>query len=215
MPSCRYYNTRNALELRVGKRTTVQLLLHLRQCDVVWFNSDTQNHISQILSLISKNIIPGLLSETKDGTKGSKDNASSGTSKMSSKACNDQDKKRKSTRDNPKAKKGKTKQSSKDVKKNESKATYLSTMKTKYLFGQTLTVSYQVKQIQISHRAILTLSEDEHDSEYMFLKSIPHRIIVWCYPFDALNPKEPVMNSETDGFPRQEFLPLSSLFKEK
>jgi hypothetical protein len=45
------------------------------------------------------------------------------------------------------------------------------------------------------------------------LRALPHNIVMWCYPFDPLNPEQPLMD-KTDGFPRSEFIPLSSIFKE-
>ena len=231
--SSQYYNNRNTLELKVGKKATIQLQLHLRACDIQWFNDDSKEYIAEILSLVSSNIIPTLFEEKQvDETKA---DIGSTKSKLpikngkSSKSTND--KKRKASAKEAKAKTKKTKVSSKQSKKDDSKPTYLSTMKTKYLFGDNLQISYQVQSIQCYHRAILTfdssLAKHEQKKEipsnptekdlstFQQLRPLPYKILVWCYPFDQLNPKQPVMDiSETDGFPRVEFLPLSSLFKE-
>ena len=232
--SSQYYNNRNTLELKVGKKATIQLQLHLRACDIQWFNDDSKEYIAEILSLVSSNVIPTLFEEkqedeTKADIGSTKSKVPTKNGKASSKSTNDN--KRKASAKDTKAKTKKTKVSNKSSKKDDSKPTYLSTMKTKYLFGDNLQISYQVQSIQCYHRAILTfdsnLTEDENKkditskptekdlSTFQQLRPLPYKIVVWCYPFDQLNPKQPVMDiTETDGFPRVEFLPLSSLFKE-
>ena len=75
--SSQYYNNRNTLELKVGKKATIQLQLHLRACDIQWFNDDSKEYIAEILSLVSSNVIPTLFEEKQeDETK-----ADSGSSK--------------------------------------------------------------------------------------------------------------------------------------
>jgi hypothetical protein len=133
------------------------------------------------------------------------------------------EKKRKATSKDTEAKAGgknsksqKLKQAT--TKKDETKKTYLSTMETKYLFADSIQISYRVSSVQNSNRAVLTFEheekvEDEILSILESLRPLPKIILAWCYPFDPLNPKLPIMDT-TDGFPRTEFLPLSTLFKE-
>jgi hypothetical protein len=219
------YGTRNLIELKVGKRHTVQLQLHLKTCDIEWFNDQTKNKLNQLLSLLSKDVMPDIFNnEEIQNNNGSR--KSSGNFNQETKGT--KEKKRKATLKGtePKVggKKSKLQKTNKGTAagqpmKTETKKTYLSTMETKYLFADNLQISYQVKSVQNSHRAILTYGQSSEEvkgkalSTFESLKPLPEMILVWCYPFDPLNPKLPIMNT-TDGFSRPEFLPLSSLFKE-
>jgi hypothetical protein len=218
------YGTRNLIQLKVGQRHTIELQLHLRTCDIKWFNVDAKSNISQIFSLVSKSVMPEVLNNDEEipynkggSSKGKKPTVKSN---QNSKGI---EKKRKATSKDTEAKAGgknsksqKLKQAT--TKKDETKKTYLSTMETKYLFADSIQISYRVSSVQNSNRAVLTFEheekvEDEILSILESLRPLPKIILAWCYPFDPLNPKLPIMDT-TDGFPRTEFLPLSTLFKE-
>mmetsp|Transcript_20330 Transcript_20330/g.24263 ORF Transcript_20330/g.24263 Transcript_20330/m.24263 type:complete len:310 (+) Transcript_20330:59-988(+) len=51
-------------------------------------------------------------------------------------------------------------------------------------------------------------------SSFRRLEKLPKRIVIWCYPFDPLNPKELTLE-KGGGFPRPEMIPISSLFSDK
>jgi len=228
------YGTRNLIQLKVGKRHTIELQLHLRTCDIEWFNVDAKSKISQIFSLVSKSVMPEVLNNDEE-TPYNKGGSSKGKkptikSNQNSKGI---EKKRKATSKDTEAKAGgknsksqKVKQtsagqpSSSRAKKDEPKKTYLSTMETKYLFADSIQISYRVSSVQNSNRAVLTFEHSNEEkvqdkilSTLESLRPLPKIILAWCYPFDPLNPKLPIMDT-TDGFPRPEFLPLSTLFKE-
>ena len=65
------YQTRNLLDVRVGKSHSIQILFHLRQKDVPWFNDSAGAHIKQLLQLLSNDILP---TECKDEIEGKKKN---------------------------------------------------------------------------------------------------------------------------------------------
>ena len=256
MSSC--YGTRNLVELRVGKNGALQVQLHLRSCDVGWFNENSTGCISQLLSLISKKILPQEFQEELENTAAKKVPSSSVRStnietKKRKKASKHNDRgSKEETNANPYKSKPPAKKSKrfkapkkgnpassnttreKDDKKSKS---YLSTMETKYLFGDSIQITYRVKTIRTSHRATLSIKShaadqvDGHDRNrnntdpctkselgkicrFECLRLLPKLVIVWLYPFDPLNPKQPYMDC-TDGFPRPELIPISSLFKEE
>jgi len=231
------YGTRNLIQLKVGKRHTIELQLHLRTCDIEWFNVDAKSKISQIFALVSKSVMPEVLNNNDEEKTPYNKGGSSKGKKMPTMKPNQNskgiEKKRKATSKDAEAKTGSKKSKSQKVKqatsagsssrakKDETKKTYLSTMETKYLFADSIQISYQVKSTQNSHRAVLTFEhsneekvEDKILPTLEYLRPLPKIILAWCYPFDSLNPKLPLMDT-TDGFPRPEFLPLSTLFKEK
>ena len=45
------------------------------------------------------------------------------------------------------------------------------------------------------------------------LKTLPRRIVLWCYPFDQSSPTKP--NPGDSGFPRPEMIPITSLFRHR
>jgi len=50
-------------------------------------------------------------------------------------------------------------------------------------------------------------------SSFRRLQKLSKRIVIWCYPFDALNPMKPTLEKE-GGFPRPEMIPISCLFSD-
>lgn len=231
------YGTRTLIELKVGIGSALQVQLHLRTCDVEWFNENAVENVSQLLSLISKRILPD---EFKDDIENSPMPSTAAKKTVLAKT---NDKKRKSTsktsdkngkapgikfKFTPPIKKTKKtlkkdSDSARAKKKDETKKTYLSTMDTKFLFGDSIQITYRVKPIQNSHRATLSIVKPECSGsspspsptlcQFECLRPLPKLVIIWLYRFDPLNPKQPSMDS-TDGFPRPEFVPISSLFKQ-
>ena len=53
-----FYQTRNLLDVRVGKSHTIQILFNLRQRDVPWFNDNAETYTKQLLKLLSDEILP-------------------------------------------------------------------------------------------------------------------------------------------------------------
>ena len=243
------YGTRNLIELTVGKKYSLRVQLHLPTSEVDWFNEDANENMSQLLSLVSKNVLPVDFAEDIDDPHGAKNqinvNAVAGKKKAPSKNSKSSKKsgtKRKADNNiNSLGKKGsifKQPKKSKDApkegiastsvqlrgkKKEQAKKSYLSGMTTRFLFGETIQMTYRVKPIQNSHRATLTFAnarDGETDSnatlsEFECLRPLPKMLIIYAYPFDQLNPNEPIMDTVDGGFPRPEFIPISSLFKEK
>lgn len=239
------YRSRNLIELQVGKKYIVQVQFHLRSCDLEWFNKTGEENIAQLLSLISKHILPSEFQEeiqhkSRHGVNGKnnteKKNPPPEGNDKKRKASNatggGKDKKMKTSRARNPSKKSKESKNSRSAykKKEEEKKTYLSTLGTKFLFGETLQITYRIKPIQSGHHATLTFIKPKQNDEgkleskarkpksaalstFKYLQPLQKRVIIWCYPFDAMNPKHPLMDT-TDGFPRPEFIPISSLFKE-
>lgn len=237
------YGTRNLLELKT-KSHTLQVQLHLRTCDVAWFNQNIKDNIAKLMSLISKRILPVEFKEEIEnfhfkGTNGAGGNGGgnngNGNPKQNKPKANDK-KRKAATKDIDMKKNGKitfqkakipsqkAKDSSITTKKDENKKTYLSTLDTKYVFGEDIQLTYRVKPVQNGHRATLLYAPSNESSRkktpdsktlstFEYLQPLPKMIVIWCYPFDPLNPQEPAMD-HADGFPRPEFIPVSALFKE-
>lgn len=51
----------------------------------------------------------------------------------------------------------------------------------------------------------------ESNITFTQLRKIPKRLVIWCFPFDPKKPMEPYPCD--GGFPRPEFIPITSLFK--
>mmetsp|Transcript_19172 Transcript_19172/g.28711 ORF Transcript_19172/g.28711 Transcript_19172/m.28711 type:complete len:288 (+) Transcript_19172:105-968(+) len=51
-------------------------------------------------------------------------------------------------------------------------------------------------------------------SKFQYLKPLPKRIVLWCYPYDPDNPHELNINNVGHNFPLPEMIPISSLFRE-
>eukprot|EP00557_Chaetoceros_sp_GSL56_P009369 CAMPEP_0176488172 /NCGR_PEP_ID=MMETSP0200_2-20121128/6561_1 /TAXON_ID=947934 /ORGANISM="Chaetoceros sp., Strain GSL56" /LENGTH=166 /DNA_ID=CAMNT_0017885125 /DNA_START=186 /DNA_END=686 /DNA_ORIENTATION=- len=161
--------------------------------------------MEQILSLVSSDIIPQICDEMfkQQSNKGKSvekrgDGKTNTETSDSSKAAENINRKRK-------------------VEKTSKSLSYIPSLDTKYLFGDTLQVTYRIIPTQNGQRAILTMNKQEEGDNQLpsfeYLRPLPKNIVMWCYPFDPLNPKQPTMD-KTDGFPRMEFIPLSSLFKD-
>jgi hypothetical protein len=212
------YTTRNVVELKVGAHRSTQLELHLRTCDIKWFNENRDRNMEQILSLVSRDIIPQICDghykqqndrrNTVEERVGSKVNAQKVDC---SKSTNVNRKSSVKTTDEEKMIKKRKVESSSKTKT----LTYIPALDTKYLFGDTIQLTYRIMPNQSGQRAILSMKREEDNqlASFEYLKPLPKNIVMWCYPFDPLNPKHPTMDN-TDGFPRMEFIPLSSLFKE-
>lgn len=192
------YTTRNVVELKVGAHRSTQLQLHLRTCDIKWFNENRDRNMEQILSLVSSEIMPQICNEQ---FQWQNNKGKTVDKKGPVKTADTENMKKKRKVESP----SKTKS-----------LTYIPMLETKYLFGESIQITYRITPAQSGQRAVLTMKSEEGDSQlpsFEYLRPLSKNIIMWCYPFDPLSPKRPAMD-KTDGFPRTEFIPLSSLFKE-
>jgi hypothetical protein len=97
------------------------------------------------------------------------------------------------------------------------------------LFGETLQITYRMEEVPNGCLTLLynsttaTATTDDVDGEkkkkqktamggsFRALKTLPRRLVLWCYPLDQNSPTKP--NPEDSGFPRPEMIPLISLFQ--
>lgn len=114
---------------------------------------------------------------------------------------------------------------------------YASGLDIKFAFSDDdIQVTYKVKSLKTMYSATLSYHTvcntsncdgDSHNnsaavplgkgvkqlSSFRRLQKLPKQIIMWCYPFDPLNPKELTLK-EGGGFPRPEMIPISGLFSD-
>jgi len=119
---------------------------------------------------------------------------------------------------------------------------YASGLDIKFAFGDDdIQITYKVEVVKTMNSATLSYNiirdasscaDDSHNnitkaakkpsdgkaikrlSSFRRLEKLPKRIVIWCYPFDPLNPKELTLE-KGGGFPRPEMIPISSLFSDK
>jgi hypothetical protein len=179
----------------------VDVLLHVRRADVIWFHSSS-DHKKELLKLLSQQIVPKEFDEEIDRyhelhnrllhrpgptTIGEKNQKGKG-----GKAG----RKRKVTEPEPKPERQK-----RDVC---------------HVFGDNLRVTYRVEEFNTSESATLIFAAKRTGSPkgaslFRQLPKLSKRISLWCYPMDKNNPEEPV--PEGGGFPRPEMMPIASLFR--
>lgn len=225
------YRTRNLIELSVAGVFTVQVIVHLRASDVAWFNDDFEKNNSELIAIISKEILPLTCREEVEMYYARR--AKKYNSQVSPKEV-------KVMRESKKKAlwKGKTsgklnyinapidkKTNGPEVQNVKESRNYVSSLETKWYFGDTIQVACQVKTIRTSHRAALIMNSscsrdkigsgldmkngDASLATFQSLLPIQKLIIIYCYPLDN-DPKSPMFS----GFPRTEFIPLSSIFKD-
>lgn len=218
------YGTRNSLELSFSGVFSIQVLVHLTASDVAWFNSDFKKHHGQLLSLISKDILPSACREEVEAYYercrrkiGSDAGTKEAKIKRRAKAtATSNDKTSNKTSSLKHFTKKKTKET--QVEKKSEVRSYVASMDTKWYFSDSIQIACQVKPNRTSHRASLIFNSHKESntektqrslSSFKSFKPIPKIIIIWCYPFEN-DPKSPSFS----GFPRTEFIPLSAVFKE-
>lgn len=219
------YGTRNLLELSFSGVFSIQVLVHLTASDVAWFNSDFEKHNSQLLSLISKDILPSACREEiesyyerrrrKIGSDAGKKEVKIKRRSKATATSNDKTSNKTSSSLKHFTKK-KTKET--QVEKKSEVRSYVDSMDTKWYFSDSIQIACQIKPIRTSHRASLIFSSHKESntekrqrslSSFKSFKPIPKIISIWCYPFEN-DPKSPSFS----GFPRTELIPLSAVFKE-
>jgi len=218
------YGTRNLIELSFSGAFSIQVLVHLTASDVAWFNSDFKKHNSQLLSLISKEILPLACKEEveayyeRSGRKMLSDTASK-EGKTKRRAKETVTSKDKTTSKSSSSKYFTTKNIKQTrIEKKSEVRSYVASMDTKWYFDDSIQIACQIKPIRTSHRASLIFKTNKEShiennkrslSTFKSFKQIPKIVKIWLYPFNN-DPKSPCFS----GFPRTEFIPLSSVFKE-
>jgi hypothetical protein len=191
----------------------------------VWFNNDFDKHNSQLLSIISKEILPSACREEVEAyyeRRGRKIGSDTGskeakTKRRSKETVTSKDK----TVSKSISSKHFTKKNIKEtrIEKKSEVRSYVASMDTKWYFNDSIQIACQIKPIRTSHRAALIFNNHKEShvenskqslSTFQSFKPIPKIISIWCYPFVANDPKNPSFS----GFPRTEFIPLSTVFKE-
>jgi hypothetical protein len=145
----------------------------------------------------------------------------------------------KKTTKKPKQKKEKGKKAAANSQVQLKERKYLQSLDSRLLYGDDLQIIYKMEPIQTRHFACLScvsqtsdMEQQQHQrqpqpqalhettqtkssphvSKFQSLRMIPKQIVLWCFPFDPMNPSDP--NLVLDGFVRPEMIPLSKLFSD-
>jgi len=117
---------------------------------------------------------------------------------------------------------------------NDQRRKYIPGSGLKFLFGDTIQVTYKMEDIPLSHVTLFSMriaeisrddnwkqddaitvatkmlsSNNESSVKLIKLPKIPKRVCVWCYPLDPFAPLK-VIAGDGGGFPRPEMNPISS-----
>jgi len=236
------FGSRNFLQVRVGKTHTIQVLIHLRHTHLQWYNLNEDEYTRQILKIISRRVLPVECYEDINPPKkeDATTKATTGASKKKKGPSNRKRKSDDVKKENffkKSTKKGKFKAKGKAMKANDDQVhlkerKYLHSIDCKILYGDDLQITYKMEQIETRHFACLscvsqssssnrehqteedkrTTKSSRHVSTFQSLRMIPKRIVLWCFPFDVMNPSDP--NLELNGFVRPDMIPLSQIFSD-
>lgn len=238
------YQARTYLELQIGETHSIELTLNIRYNDLNWWNSNTKSKEKQLFKIIRRQILPIECSEYLDyqSVSSNTDNAIAKVNignnrrnivigdrnKRNSKDVNNKQqqarkKQRKEIGDGNKSNTEAMGNTTAKKSSNKNQDTNRSPTKNKkdesitFLFGETIQITYKVKEIKTYDSITLNYSNNNNDSNtfaFIEYKKIPKQLQIWCYPFDIKNPTQTnVKCSEHDsyeGFYRPEFIPITS-----
>jgi len=211
------------LKLRVGRSHTVEVMVHIRRKDLNWFAANENSYRKQLFQLLSRKILPKEFDEemeryclekrksaTEDGGQVVQKN---GDNTIIIGEAN----KKKKPPTKPGAKRKRGQKQKEDTPRDNSNSMEERYKFERYVFGETIQVSYRVEDILPNESALLFFNTSKDDSKeskqrasFKKYPKLSKRIILWCYPLDAENPTEPI---DGGGFHRPDMIPISSLFR--
>jgi hypothetical protein len=202
--------TRTFIEVRVGASQSAEVVLHVRQADIQWFNCD--DHFAELLSLLQTSVLPRMFAEEIEKndaahrkqklppdlgpggipiTVGEKNTAAIAASNNNKKPAK---RKRGLSKKKQAELKRQEEQAERDRRKNE-RDVY-------YAVSDSLKIVYRLEGTSSG----ATLLFGNTKKGFRQLKRLSKRILLWCYPVDADDNLE-------EGFLRPEIIPIASIFR--
>ena len=209
---------RTFLELRVGSNHSVEVILYLRQADIDWYNSNSEEHTEELYGLMTDSVIPRMCGDEIEhyySRHYPRDfPAEIGEKNITAKRNNKKGGKRK---------RGVKNKQTKAVGQNQEETSAEESKKIKdiyYAFGENLHVAYRAEDLDRDHSATLIFRNNDYSKEkkdkigngpFKALIKLSKRIVLWCYPLDPNDPTE--IDPEGGGFRRPELIPIANLFR--
>ena len=223
------------MELRVGDKHTVEVLLYLRRNDIEWYHSKPQ-HKEEFLDLLSEKILPRVFGhkeeEEEQARQDEMDNDQSSLRKKRktkgkntledvSTTLNDPRTRNKRlkmailTKNKTAQRKRKSQSISSAQTKSKDDGTPVSRVERniRHVFGEVLQLTYKTEPINRGADGI-TLYRDTESKDMRFREypKLEQRIVAWCFRLDQDDPMAP--DPSDGGFPKQDTVPLSELFRQ-
>ena len=199
---------RQTLELRVGKRHTLEVVFYLRRRDIEWFHSRTE-HKEEFYHLLSKKVLPVVfeeeLQDQDDEPQAGKQQQQQQQSKKRKNKAQDSGK---PTTAAATAASRKRKRKSPTPPPIESRSR---SREVTHVFGQDIKLTYKSEETEKSDGATLYMTDGEK-LDFQLYPKLSKRILCWCFPLNQTD--DPTEPDPTDGgFPRPEFIPLADIFR--
>jgi hypothetical protein len=195
-------STRTFLELRVGKTHTVEVLLHVRHKDRVWFTPLRD----EFLNHLTKRVIPREFGQEIEAYH----EVLSGDTVPKAGEVNE---KQKHSKDGGKSN-GKRKRKNKTTKGSAipvPSSDQSQRRDIRHVFGDnTLQLTYRLQDINMHDGTTISFSLHGDTLEFRQYPKLSKRLVVWCFPIQN-DSKEP--DPVDGGFPRPELVPIAGLFR--
>lgn len=215
--------TRTFLELRVGVRQSVEVVLHVRRADIVWFNSHSQELFPEVLDVLQVSILPRLLASEIEQAH-YRSSSSSSKRKVppnlgpggipTGGGSSERPKSQNNTKKPAAARKLRmSKVKHAELKRQEMEAERLRRQSEKdvyYATTETIQVTYRLEAIAAAAagHSSATLLFGTTNKNFYELQKLSQRILLWCYPIQD----ERIVPTD-EGFCRPELVPMASIFR--
>jgi len=234
------YTTRTLLELTIGDgNLIVETLIRIRQKHLQWWNDLVKENERELFKLVTLEILPMECQNDIDRLNNGKRWSKKGERSENSIVIGEKNLASMTATSRRKGKKKQKRVAESNPKKIGNNRNKKSITGITYVFGETIQVVYKMEEISTSTSATLvfdmktkvenetknhSISSEANKKDLKRMRQddipvfkqvikIPKRIVMWCSPFDPKHPFESHPLSE-GGFPRPEYIPISSLFKE-
>lgn len=207
-------NPRTFLEIKVGQHQCVEIILHIRRSDILWFNdSDEDSRFEELLQLLESKVLPRMFQDELEKTTAELNKEELppplGPGGVPIAEKNEIAKKRK--RFNRKEAALELQRREEEEKKQEKKEKDIH-----YAFGENIRLTYRLQTINQNVKEprtdTLVFSDDKAESKLTPLHKLSKRLLVWCYPrVPGSDPTAP--DPPGGGFIRSEFIPTADLFR--
>lgn len=211
------YGTRTHIEVRVGKFHSAEVALHLRRCDLQWFNrgnGDGGSFMPQVLQLLQASVIPRMFSDEIEIS-----HAKKTRSKIPPKLgpggipIEEEEQQQPNARQTRKKRGRLTKKQLAEIEKQQQEAEGRKHKDVFYAFGSEIQFAYRLEERKTKPSATLVRrSGASSKGSFMELIKLSKRIYLWCYPYD---PSKPMEGDREGGFPRPELVSMSHLFRQQ